>query len=502
MSLITHLMGQSKRLIAPLILLLLAAILGILYNYTNSLALAEESIPWVQFFGRFHPVVLHLPIGLFFGLFILELLALKIRNSGVSTCTYLLSYLVAFSACLASYLGLLLASNGEYQGETFELHKNLGILFAIVSLVTTALKQLSLCEKALFLWIYRSLMLAMLLLLSFVGHNGGNLTHGVDYLTHYAPDWLLQLNPLKSDKQGLAIKQVETSASKNDHFSTHIQPILNAYCVECHGADKQKSGYRLDTYDHLIQPGKMGDTPIKDHSLAESKLLEYMLLPESDMMAMPPEGKKRPSADEILKIAHWISLGAEGPPIDEVALAAELKSKAKEIALLEQLFGQGIILLPIASDSNLLYLDFQNHEGPLLDTSLEIISNYKDRIFEIKLTGSRNPYPIFEALSHAKLLESLNLSNITSADSIIQFINTFNQLKKLNLYGSDISEAGLAQLNAPKLHSLCLAATAITNTHASPHLAAVKVIPDFDLSELAQIEAVSDENTSTFKPQK
>ena len=99
-------------------------------------------------------------------------------------------------------------------------------------------------------------------------------------------------------------------------------------------------------------------------------------------------------------------------------------------------------------------------------------------------------------------MENLNLSNITSADSIIQFINTFNQLKNLNLHGSDISKAALAQLNAPKLHSLCLAATVITTTHDLPHLAAVKVISDFDLSELAQIEAVSDENTSTFKPQK
>lgn len=502
MSLITHLMGQYKRLMAPLILLLLAAILGILYNYTNSLALAEESIPWIQFFGRFHPVVLHLPIGLFFGLFILELVALKIRNPGVSTCTYLLSYLVAFSACLASYLGLLLASNGEYQGETFELHKNLGILFAIVSLVTTALKQLSLYKRALFLWIYRSLMLVMLLLLSLVGHNGGNLTHGVDYLTHYAPDWLLQLNPLKADKQGLTLEQVKASASKSDHFSMHIQPILNAYCVECHGADKQKSGYRLDTYEHLIQPGKMGDNPIEDHSLAGSKLLEYMLLPESDIMAMPPEGKRRPSADEILKIAHWISLGAEGPPIDEAALAAELEAKAKEFALLEQLFGQGIILLPIASDSNLLYLDFQNYEDTELDIPLNIISNYKDRIFEIKLTGSSKAYAILEALSHAKALENLNLSNITSADSIIEFINSFDQLKTLNLHGSDISQAGLAQLNSPKLQSLYLGATAIKDTHNIPHLAAVKVTADFDLSALAQIEAISDENTSSFKPKK
>lgn len=502
MSLITHIEGQYRKLIAPLILLSLAVILGTLYIYTNSLALAGESIPWIQFFGRFHPVVLHLPIGLFFGLFVLELMALKIKNSGVSTCTYLLSYLVAFSACLASYLGLLLASNGEYQGDTFNLHKNLGILFAIVSLLTAAFKQLSLCMKAHFLWIYRSLMLAMLMLLSIVGHNGGNLTHGVGYLTHHAPDWLTQLNPLKSDKQGLTIKQAEVYASKNDHFSTHIQPILNAYCVECHGAEKQKSSYRLDTYDHLIKPGKMDDIPIEAYNLAGSKLLEYMLLPDSDIMAMPPEGKRRPSADEILKIAHWISLGAEGPPIDEAALAAKLEAKAKEIALLEQLFGQGIILLPIASDSNLLYLDFQNYEGTELDIPLNILSNYKDRIFEIKLTGSSKAYPILEALSHAKALENLNLSKITSADSIIQFINTFNQLKKLNLHGSDISQAGIAQLDLPKLQSLYLGATAVKDTHNIPHLAAVKVTADFDLGKLAQIEADSDENTSSFKPKK
>ena len=75
---------------------------------------------------------------------------------------------------------------------------------------------------------------------------------------------------------------------------------------------------------------------------------------------------------------HWVADGAEGPPEDKLAQAAEKEAKAKEYADFEQLFNSGIILLPMTQDSELLHLDFQNMNGQLTETALNILAKYKD----------------------------------------------------------------------------------------------------------------------------
>ena len=38
-------------------------------------------------------------------------------------------------------------------------------------------------------------------------------------------------------------------------FKQDVAPILVKQCQTCHGPDKAKSRYRLDTFDHLKTPG-------------------------------------------------------------------------------------------------------------------------------------------------------------------------------------------------------------------------------------------------------
>jgi hypothetical protein len=48
-------------------------------------------------------------------------------------------------------------------------------------------------------------------------------------------------------------------------YAGDIAPILEAYCVKCHGPDKQKSDFRLDSYEALMQAGESEEDPIEAH---------------------------------------------------------------------------------------------------------------------------------------------------------------------------------------------------------------------------------------------
>ncbi len=311
-------MQKNLLLLSAFLLLLLAGLLGWLLIFTEELLAVGEELEWTQFFGSFHLVVLHLPIGLFLGLSVIELLSLRQRREGMEGAAHILVWLMAITSVITAYLGLLLASSGDYNSDTLWWHKWLGTIFAASSLLVTFLKVVTLCFKGKGLVLYRLLLFGLFLLLPVVGHFGGELTHGKGYLTKYTPDWLGGNLEKTEVVEGEAI-QSEKEPMEEHFFTQQVQPILEQYCVSCHGPEKQKSKYRLDTYEYLMTAGSMGDAPVKPYSIGESTLLEYMLLPEADEMAMPPDGKPRPSAEEVIIIAHWIAMGAEGPPIDEEA---------------------------------------------------------------------------------------------------------------------------------------------------------------------------------------
>lgn len=476
----------------------LSALIAWSVVYSEWLAAASESAEWAQFLGRFHPVVLHLPIGLFFGLFAIELVAWRQRNTAVDRCALLLVWLLALSTTATASFGLLLASNGDYSGSTYDWHKWLGIAFAAAALPVTFLKVLSV-YSAKMRWCYRTLLFGLLVLLPVVGHNGGNLTHGTGYLTEYAPDWLNALSAADEDEANA------DTLLQGNLFTEEIQPILNRYCVECHGPEKQKSRYRMDTYAYLLTPGSIGDPTLEPGSMSQSMLLQYMLLPESDEMAMPPEGKPRPSAEEILLIAHWIASGAEGPPVDEAARAAERAALEAERAELEALFELGVILLPIGKDTDLLYLDLQNVDGVLTNEVLQVLSTYKDRIQELRLSGYSEAITLLQALEGAAELRHMNLSRLNSADLAVNYLNSFAGLKTLNLFGSDISDTGLSRLDLPVLSSLYLGSTQVSPLAVAAFSEAkpgVEVVGDVDLSLIEAIQAADTANSAEFQPDK
>ena len=100
-------------------------------------------------------------------------------------------------------------------------------------------------------------------------------------------------------------------------YARDVQPILSQHCYSCHGAEKQKSGLRLDRKVDALAGGDTGKVILPGRS-AESVLIHYVagLDPE---MVMPPEDE-RLSASAIGKLRAWIDAGAPWP--DDAPVAA------------------------------------------------------------------------------------------------------------------------------------------------------------------------------------
>src|ERR1035437_2038809 len=88
----------------------------------------------VLFLGRFHPVLVHLPIGGLVLLGILEVLAKFPRFKGVAQNNRLILGLVAAASVTAASLGWMLSQAGGYDPQLLPLHKWTG--FAVAATCT------------------------------------------------------------------------------------------------------------------------------------------------------------------------------------------------------------------------------------------------------------------------------------------------------------------------------------------------------------------------------
>lgn len=106
-------------------------------------------------------------------------------------------------------------------------------------------------------------------------------------------------------------------------FARDIAPVLIKQCQSCHGPDKSKSQYRLDTFARLTHPGKSKAAPIVAGDPGKSEL--YRLISTSDEDDRMPQKADPLPAAQIDLVKRWISEGAkfDGPdrsaPLSSIA---------------------------------------------------------------------------------------------------------------------------------------------------------------------------------------
>ncbi len=103
------------------------------------------------------------------------------------------------------------------------------------------------------------------------------------------------------------------SASKVD-FLRDIKPLLEGSCLRCHGPEKPKSKFRLDSREAALKGGSKGIDIIPGQS-AKSPLIHFVArIAEVEDEAMPPDGKGEPlSAEQVGRLRAWIDQGVEWP---------------------------------------------------------------------------------------------------------------------------------------------------------------------------------------------
>jgi mono/diheme cytochrome c family protein len=106
---------------------------------------------------------------------------------------------------------------------------------------------------------------------------------------------------------GLLCVTVTARAAELPSFERQIQPLLEKYCIRCHGPDEEKGDLRLDELSRSF------DRP------ATAKWRQ--VADRVELNQMPPKNKPRPSADERRLLASWVD-GESG--------RAELARRAKE----------------------------------------------------------------------------------------------------------------------------------------------------------------------------
>ena len=106
-------------------------------------------------------------------------------------------------------------------------------------------------------------------------------------------------------------------------FARDVEPVLTQHCAQCHGAMKQRGGFRVDSRSSLIGEADSGEPAIVPNESRSSELIRRIESTD-DGEWMPPEGP-RLSAEEIDKLKRWIDAGAEWPD------AANVKTSTSEI---------------------------------------------------------------------------------------------------------------------------------------------------------------------------
>jgi dipeptidyl aminopeptidase/acylaminoacyl peptidase len=105
-------------------------------------------------------------------------------------------------------------------------------------------------------------------------------------------------------------------------FRKQIAPILLKQCQGCHGAEKSKGKYRLDSFDRMTKAGESKTAPIIAGKSDQSHLYRLITTVDEDDR-MPKKADPLP-AGQIALIKRWIDEGAKFDAADRATVLASL----------------------------------------------------------------------------------------------------------------------------------------------------------------------------------
>jgi hypothetical protein len=292
------------------------------------MVLQVDSSVWLEVFGRFHIVLLHLPIGLIPAMAVLEFGAAIFRRNIPKGALLTLAVMTALTAAAAFGSGWVLAAE-KVDSEVLGLHKKFAIAMASCCVLLPILAPRKSRRP------FRLALAAALALSVPTGHFGGTLTHKKDFLFKPLTRALDQqqgqptVEPGGQDPGGQdpggqdpggqgaggqnaggqhAGDQQPGTPPTASRYATEIQPIMERVCTQCHNPKDYEGDLDLTTRKMVLE-GWGDEQIVIPGKPEESAMLESFALPLDDDAHMPPKDEEQLTKAEIETIRKWIADG-------------------------------------------------------------------------------------------------------------------------------------------------------------------------------------------------
>lgn len=466
---------------------------------------------WELFIGRFHPLMVHLPIGIFILGYLFELTRqFGSKYFNPSTKSIIIIYSIGLLAGIAAaFTGWLLSQSEDYGIIALDDHKITGISTLIVMLLVIILHikgsyidgKIKLLSST-----------VAIILTSITGHLGGNLTHGASYLIEYAPMQIIQSIPSRYDRVS------DMTPDSVIIYRDLLKPAILDKCLACHNTDDNKGGLVLDGFQNWFAEADHG-TPIVARSLEQSEIFNRVTLANDDEKVMPPRAPGISYTDiQILK--YWIENGA-----DSMQRFIPEKMEEELIELLERDYGLDYHAKPYYEKIKVDSLDEQviqevrnsgfnvsylGQDNLLLDvaykydsisqTNLNLLNQIASHITFLKLADCNLTDELMKEMPVFQHLTRVNLSNNQISAEAIPFLSGQLNLKTVNLHGTDITSSAIESLlNQTKVTKVYIWDTKVTEEEIallSNNYPAVEIVSGFNFEEFAPAISVFGEAES------
>lgn len=420
------------------------------------------------FAGHLHPLVVHLPIGFILLAAIFNILSYFKKYDNLKPAVSVTLLIGFISAVLACTFGYILSLSGDYDPVTLSHHKFSGIMLAAICgllyFVSTerAKKEILIPGK-----LFSVVLLGLIVLLSYSGHQGASLTHGNDYLTMHT---LMQ-----------EVRDKPASVQSAMIYEDLVATILQKKCSQCHQGGKQKGNLSVESLQTLLKGGKNGPAVVAG-DLGKSELYKRITLDPEHKDFMPTDGKPPLTRIEVEIIKWWISqAGAvQGKTIAQLKNTAAIKSKTSAYLGFskdeagdgdEKGFIQAVNPdIPLSADTMLisklrakgLMVRMMLKKPVMLDITLPAKSGLKVADFQNEL------------LPLAKNIIWLNLSGNNFTDNDLVLLKSFINLEKLRIDKNPVTDAvsnnlvTLKHLEAVNLNETQVTDLAVNNLKKNP----------------------------------
>ena len=410
----------------------------------------------IFFLGRFHPLLVHLPIGFLILAILIEIYCsiFKIRiNPSIINFTWFVAF---FSSVLTTILGLLIAETGHYIDENLFMHKIFGLSLTGITFISWFLR-LSIFSNLFSSSLKTLSNVIIVVLLTLTGHYGGNLTHGETYLVDYAPEQIKELVVNKNKNIELEIDSVKI-------YNDLIQPIFNQKCVSCHNKEISRGNLNMDSYSNLLKGGSSGN-PINKSDPRKSLLIKRITMPTSELKYMPPDGEPV-SFDEIKTLIWWInnfdksnenlaSLKVEDDIKESLEILYSLNFKEKQWfekivvekldeSLIQNIDNTTFQIKYISDDKKFLSVKYLKKNASIND--IEKLQKISSNITYLTAKSSNLSNDIIKSISNFKNIVKLEIQDNNIDDESIEILQSLNNLEILNIHNTKITNRAIESL--------------------------------------------------------